>query len=88
MWTEVSAALIAKTHAVSETTEFVAIRMVFQPVSNAMIRLAEKNRPDGINKCFCPMALGHGAYWLAKGDAVLNPYYGAQRLPCGAKQKF
>lgn len=87
-WTSVSKDLLAQTQTANQASDIAVLRQAFGPISKAMVALAEQGRPEGVNKFFCPMALGHGAHWLAKGDEVLNPYYGASMLHCGAKQNF
>ncbi|MBN2432007.1 MAG: DUF3347 domain-containing protein [Acidobacteria bacterium] len=57
------------------------LRQAFKPLSEKMAGL---NRPEGIQLVFCPMADDNqGAFWLQRGDKVMNPYFGAGMLHCG-----
>jgi membrane fusion protein, copper/silver efflux system len=61
-------------------------RMHFEPVSNAIIDMAETFglTIDKVYKAYCPMALDdEGAHWLSEFEAIKNPYFGDAMLRCG-----
>ncbi|MBD3422458.1 MAG: DUF3347 domain-containing protein [Chitinivibrionales bacterium] len=63
-------------------------RQLFADISKQIIK-AEKHfghRSDSDHfLAFCPMAFNDkGAYWLQKQEGILNPYFGAKMLKCGA----
>lgn len=60
-------------------------RMVFQELTNEMLKLAEANIDSGqLYYQYCPMAFeGKGGYWLSNGKEIRNPYYGDKMLKCG-----
>jgi Cu(I)/Ag(I) efflux system membrane fusion protein len=67
-----------------------ALRMAFQGISDAMVRLAEAFSPlEGITYVqHCPMADSNkGADWLSREKEIRNPYYGASMLKCGEVTK-
>jgi len=62
------------------------LRVVFQPVSNAMIELARSLKPmdEVLYVQHCPMADDfNGADWLSFSKEIRNPYFGASMLTCG-----
>lgn len=74
----------------SHAEDIAGIRESFLPLSNAMIVLVETFHPneETIYIQHCPMANSDkGAHWLSQSPEVLNPYYGAAMLTCGAVTK-
>jgi protein SCO1/2 len=60
-----------------------AARAVFATLSDAIIAHAKSlNGTPGndVNVAYCPMVR---KYWLQKGTAIRNPYYGTSMLECG-----
>lgn len=66
-------------------------RRIFEQLSQNIEQLVLKNgSPEGmsIGKYHCPMANNNkGASWLQNKQGVLNPYFGAEMLHCGARIK-
>ncbi len=62
-------------------------RAAFEPLSMAMISLAESFGASGevpVHLYHCPMAFDwKGADWLQMRDGVENPYFGSQMYRCG-----
>ena len=58
-------------------------RAAFNTLGNAIMILAKTSSArlgPGVRVAYCPMAR---KYWLQRGDAIRNPYYGASMLDCG-----
>jgi mono/diheme cytochrome c family protein len=58
-------------------------RAAFSALSDAIIAFAKASNAtlgDGVHVAYCPMLR---KYWLQKGTAIRNPYYGTQMLDCG-----
>jgi len=62
-----------------------ALRKAFEPISVAIIAIADVVEPAGFREFTCPMAFGNkGANWLQKSETIANPYFGSAMLRCGA----
>jgi protein SCO1/2 len=67
----------------AQASTVAAARDAFGALSDEIIsfaRAAEVTLEDDVNVAYCPMAR---KYWLQKGDAIANPYYGSKMLDCG-----
>lgn len=65
------------------------IRTGFEPLSAAMIRLAEAfgSRKHKLLLFHCPMAFDFdGADWLQNKEGVENPYFGSEMFKCGTQK--
>jgi membrane fusion protein, copper/silver efflux system len=71
-----------------KATDIGALRVAFEPVSNLLIDQIKAYGKDHVGNVYiahCPMAFDHkGADWLAQTPEILNPYFGAEMLNCGA----
>ena len=60
----------------------VNLRGLFAPLSEVMIA---RGAPEGFAVAYCPMAFDYeGARWVQTKDHIMNPYFGARMLRCGA----
>jgi len=67
----------------AETEDLKSARVAFGTLSDAMMTYAKGASlaaGDGIHVAYCPMLR---KYWLQKGTAISNPYYGKTMLDCG-----
>ena len=69
-------------------SDIAKLRVQFAGLSEAMLAYFG-SQPNPLSAplvvAHCPMALdGKGAKWLQTGDALRNPYYGAEMLTCGS----
>lgn len=73
---------------IAGATNISEARMHFETLSIAMIECVRTlGIPEGtsIHLAYCPMAFeGRRADWLQPNDDLLNPYFGAEMLMCGA----
>ena len=70
------------TAAAAAAADIEALRVAFQPVSEALI---ERGAPPGFRVAYCPMAFDYtGARWVQARGHLMNPYFGARMLHCGA----
>jgi len=87
-WMELSKSLSESANDISKAKDMKAARDAFFRLSKATIDLHGDFGHTGSRSfylSFCPMARdGDGAYWLQENDELLNPYYGASMLYCGA----
>jgi protein SCO1 len=63
--------------------DLASARAAFSSVGDAIISLAKTSAQAlgrDVRIAYCPMAR---KYWLQRGDAIRNPYYGASMLDCG-----
>lgn len=70
----------------SGSTDLEALRIHFEPLSDAFIQTARTLGAIGQTwyVAFCPMVDGdRGAYWLSEFEQISNPYFGSQMLRCG-----
>jgi hypothetical protein len=62
-------------------------RAVYREISHDLLEYLDVNpeqRGDLI-LAYCPMTFANeGAYWVQRGETLLNPYEGARMLHCGA----
>ncbi len=63
------------------------MRLVFRPLSHALLRAATHVRgPTTANRLkhmFCPMVPGGGGDWMQFDRELRNPYWGSEMLTCG-----
>jgi protein SCO1/2 len=67
----------------AQSSDVVAARVALGGLSEALLRFASDSGLTFAGRAaivYCPMAR---KYWLQKGDAVQNPYYGKQMSDCG-----
>lgn len=58
------------------------LRIAFRPISELMI---EHGAPTGFGVAYCPMAFDYeGGRWVQQEGHLMNPYFGASMLRCGA----
>ena len=72
----------------SKAKNIAAARKIFNDLSNAAIKVAQKEK--GYKIAHCPMANGgKGGDWLQKASdkKVNNPYFGAKMAHCGSFKK-
>jgi hypothetical protein len=65
------------------TADLKSARAAFDTLSEALIAYANTSNlaiGDGVIVAYCPMLR---KYWLQKGAAIRNPYYGKEMLDCG-----
>lgn len=68
--------------AAANAADIGAMRVAFQPFSEA---LKGKALPQDLQVVYCPMAFDNkGAHWVQKKGQIMNPYFGASMLHCGA----
>lgn len=66
----------------SEAADIENARTAFKPVSDAV---KDGDLPEGHVVAYCPMAFNDtGAHWVQKDGTLMNPYFGASMLHCGA----
>lgn len=86
-WATVSNRLIRTAGRDFEADDWNSLRAAFDTVSAAMIECDYRfGHTDSLRHyvTFCPMAFNNrGASWLAKTEAVFNPYFGQAMLKCG-----
>ena len=64
------------------TTDIEAMRVAFKPFSE---NLKWQTLPEDHQLVYCPMAFDNtGAHWVQKKGDIMNPYFGASMLHCGA----
>jgi protein SCO1/2 len=66
-----------------QAADLKSARAAFGTLSEAIITYAKAANAtfgDGVNVAYCPMLR---KYWLQKGTAIRNPYYGTRMLECG-----
>jgi len=80
------APLAAAAEAVAGAADIRAARFAFGDASKALITAIapEPSLQVGLVAYRCPMAKTYQK-WLQTGDAMGNPYWGAEMLTCGAK---
>jgi Cu(I)/Ag(I) efflux system membrane fusion protein len=87
LWLIHAAALEGAHAAAHEERGIEALRVAFQPLSDALVALTTRaGDPLGrdLRVVHCPMAFDDtGADWLQSGDTIANPYFGAEMLRCG-----
>ncbi|MEM6259840.1 MAG: efflux RND transporter periplasmic adaptor subunit [Planctomycetota bacterium] len=87
LWEEQSPPLNRGVEAMSDAKDLDAMRVGFQPISDALIALMQAIHTDNVGPLYrahCPMAFDFtGASWLTPEDKILNPYFGASMLRCG-----
>ena len=67
--------------AFDQSSDLPSTRSAFARLGDAMIAYAKTtNTSLGVNVAYCPMLQ---KYWLQKGTAIRNPYYGKSMLECG-----
>ncbi len=74
---------------IANAADLEAARTQFQPMSNALIALAEAfgSKSHKLLKYHCPMAFDFkGADWLQGKDGTENPYFGSEMFSCGSKK--
>ena len=78
-----SAAIRAAAADSERAADLVSARAAFGALSDAMLaagKNADGGFGDGVKIAYCPMAK---KYWLQKGEAIRNPYYGKAMSDCG-----
>ena len=66
----------------AEAGDIATMRTDFKPFSE---RIKDAELPEGHVVVYCPMAFDDtGAHWVQKDGKVMNPYFGAEMLHCGA----
>lgn len=69
----------------ADAADIDSLRTAFDGLSE---RLDKEHVPPGYILAYCPMAFNDtGAQWLQKGGKLMNPYFGAEMLHCGAVVK-
>ena len=66
-----------------QAADLTAARTAFARLSDAVIQYARESGTalgDEVKVAYCPMVQ---KYWLQKGDAIQNPFYGKQMSDCG-----
>jgi len=69
--------------AFEQASDLPATRVAFRKLGDAIIMYAKATKAPlgpGISVAYCPM---QKAYWLQKGTAIRNPFYGKSMLECG-----
>ena len=69
--------------AFEQASDLPATRAAFRKLGDAIIVYAKASKAPlgaGISVAYCPM---QKAYWLQKGTAIRNPFYGKSMLECG-----
>lgn len=63
------------------------VRAIFKTLSDSVVET--QSLPEGFAIAYCPMAFdGNGAQWIQKSESdLINPYFGASMLNCGAFKK-
>jgi protein SCO1/2 len=77
------AAMQAAAAKLQQAADLPAARTAFARLSDAVIqygRVAAAGFGDEVKVAYCPMLR---KYWLQKGDAIQNPFYGKQMSDCG-----
>jgi protein SCO1 len=78
-----AAAIKVAVNPFAQAADLRAARDALGPLTDAIVMYARANDASlgsGVNVAYCPMAR---KYWLQKGDAIANPYYGKQMADCG-----
>lgn len=79
--------LAASARQLAAETNIKAQRVIFEPISNELIKLIRQHGLDQVGSAYvvhCPMAFGNkGADWISAVPEVLNPYFGDAMLTCG-----
>ncbi|MEZ5326078.1 MAG: efflux RND transporter periplasmic adaptor subunit [Verrucomicrobiales bacterium] len=74
--------------ALDQATDIKALRLAFSPGTTLLsdqIKAYGKDQVGNVYVAHCPMAFDHtGADWLTPKPEILNPYFGAEMLNCGA----
>lgn len=68
---------------VEHAPDLATTRAAFGPLGDAVMLLAQHADADlgrEVHVAYCPMLR---KYWLQKGEAIRNPYYGSAMLDCG-----
>lgn len=90
-WRSVDAKLSEAMTGNWSSEEVQKIRKRFEPISNAMLKIADRFGHVGKEKyyrAFCPMAFeNQGAAWLQMDKEIANPYFGHQMFRCGEIQR-
>lgn len=61
------------------------VRTAFKPLSAAIM---DMDLPAGHVLAYCPMAENNsGGHWVQKKGQLMNPYFGASMLHCGAVKR-
>ena len=89
-WMEIKTPLLENLMKFGESHDISTARNHFIALSEQVIQLAKQFKPK--DQTFyvqsCPMANENkGATWLSSEDKVLNPYFGASMLTCGAVEE-
>lgn len=73
--------------AIARANDIAAARKHFQPLSNAIIAVAEQfgSKSQKLLQYHCPMAFDFdGADWLQHKEGTENPYFGSEMFKCGS----
>ncbi len=90
-WMGQLAALRGAADQIAGAKDIAAMRVAFEPLSNAMTKTVTSFQPLGMDHIYevhCPMAFDFkGASWLQDKEDVLNPYFGSEMLTCGSVKR-
>jgi hypothetical protein len=73
----------AAASALQEAADLKAARAAFGKLGDALMQQAKDSGTplgDDVKVAYCPMVQ---KYWLQKGEAIRNPFYGKQMSDCG-----
>jgi membrane fusion protein, copper/silver efflux system len=85
-WRRARDAMRPRASAMAGTSNLVALRRELMQVSDRLEHAVRKFPTERVGPLFrvvCPMVEGREGTWLARNEAVENPYYGASMLDCG-----
>ena len=69
--------------AAATAEDITGLRIAFRPLSEQLI--GSRDLPPGFAVAYCPMAFDYeGGRWVQAEGHLMNPYYGAHMLRCGA----
>lgn len=74
-------------HELAKRGELEPARALYREISNDLLDYLDVNAElrTGLTLAYCPMTFANeGAYWLQRGETLLNPYEGSRMLHCGA----
>lgn len=66
----------------TRATDIKTARQSFKAISEELIK---RELPDSYKVAYCPMSFSYeGARWIQQDGKIMNPYFGADMLHCGA----
>ncbi len=85
-WLRARDAMRARARAMAGTSELATLRRELVHVSDRLehaVRAFPTERVGTLFRVVCPMVDGREGSWLARNEAVRNPYFGVSMLECG-----